>query len=46
MKIKSFLIVLLIFCLLFFFISNISAVNTIDDYAYVMAIGIDSLDNN
>lgn len=46
MKIKSFLILLLIFCLLFFFISNISAVNTIDDYAYVMAMGIDSLDNN
>lgn len=46
MKIKSFLIILLIFCLLFFFISNISAVNTIDDYAYVMAMGIDSLDNN
>lgn len=44
MNIKKILIILLTIFILIFFTSNISALNTIDHYAYVMAIGLDKSD--
>lgn len=42
---RKILMVTLIITLLLFFVSNISAVNSIDELAYVIAVGIDKADN-
>lgn len=45
MNIKKFLGILLIIVLFSFYISNVSAINTIDEFAYVIGLGFDTSEN-
>lgn len=46
MKSKKILIILLLVILVLFYVSNIKSIYTIDDMAYVIALGLDNGDNN
>ena len=46
MKIKKILIILLIIVITAFFLTNFSSIYTIDDYAYVIAMGLDNSDDS
>ena len=46
MKSKKILIIMLLIILILFYISNIRSIYTIDDMAYVIALGLDNGDNN
>ena len=46
MKIKKILIILLVIVITAFFLTNFSSIYTIDDYAYVIAMGLDNSDDS
>ena len=46
MKVKKFLIILLVIVITAFFLTNFSSIYTIDDYAYVIAMGLDNSDDS
>ena len=46
MKSNKFLIILLLIIILLFYISNLKSIYTIDDMAYVIALGLDSTEDN
>ena len=46
MKVKKILIILLVIVITAFFLTNFSSIYTIDDYAYVIAMGLDNLDDS
>jgi len=45
-KIKKILIILLVIVITAFFLTNFSSIYTIDDYAYVIAMGLDNSDDS
>lgn len=46
MKVKKILIILLVIVITAFFLTNFSSIYTIDDYAYVIAMGLDNSDDS
>ena len=46
MKVKNILIILLVIVITVFFLTNFSSIYTIDDYAYVIAMGLDNSDDS
>ena len=46
MKVKKILIILLVIVITVFFLTNFSSIYTIDDYAYVIAMGLDNSDDS
>ena len=46
MKVKNILIILLVIVITAFFLTNFSSIYTIDDYAYVIAMGLDNSDDS
>jgi len=45
-KVKNILIILLVIVITAFFLTNFSSIYTIDDYAYVIAMGLDNSDDS